>query len=134
MLRLVWTARQPLPSKQSSRSPIRPGSLTRILIAAFESSVPAPRSRPFTHGVRKEVCRQGRTETSPRREGFQNLGSRSCCGSVVLVYEAAESVAALDLAGGRWIGRVDPLGWLEREDRKSTRLNSSHQIQLVCRL
>jgi low molecular weight phosphotyrosine protein phosphatase len=54
------------------------------------------------------------------REGFQNLGSRSCCGSVVLVYEAAESVAALDLAGGRWIGRVDPMGWLERESSVGT--------------
>jgi len=36
------------------------------------------------------------------------------------VYEAAESVAALDLAGGRWIARVDPLGCQKRESSVRT--------------
>ena len=47
--------------------------------------------------------------------GFKISVSRSCCGSVVLVYEAAESVATLDPARGRWIARVDPIGCQERE-------------------
>ena len=49
--------------------------------------------------------------------GFKISVSRSCCGSVVLVDESAESVSALDLPGGRWIARVDPLGCLEASPR-----------------
>jgi len=46
-------------------------------------------------------------------EGFQNHYSRSCCGSVVLMYETAESVAALTHGHGCTTARAfrnDP--WL----------------------
>jgi len=46
-------------------------------------------------------------------EGFQNDGS--CCGAVVFVDESAESVAALDLAGDVWTGRVGRFGSEQRE-------------------
>jgi hypothetical protein len=54
---------------------------------------------------------------SPRcvPEGFQNAGS--CCSSVVFVDESAESVAALDLADGRWTAGVGRCG---REQRESS--------------
>src|SRR6266516_2445587 len=46
-------------------------------------------------------------------EGFQNVGS--CCGSVVFVDQATESITTLDRATGRLSGRVGPFGREQRE-------------------
>ncbi len=46
-------------------------------------------------------------------EGFQNLGS--CCGSVVLVNESTDYIAAVDLVAGSWCDCGGRLGWEQRE-------------------
>ncbi len=114
----AWRARTHPGRAQAPRT--RSGSralIERLSRGGYErsSSIPGRSGFACVGG-----CPSSRATSSPDPEGFQNLGSRSCCGSVVLVYEAAELVAALDLAGGWWIGRVDPLGWLERESSVGT--------------
>ena len=48
-----------------------------------------------------------------KHEGFQNLGS--CCGSVVLVNESTDYIAAVDLVAGSWCDSGGRLGWEQRE-------------------
>jgi len=62
----VWIARQSLCRKYSSRSPMRSGSLIRILIAAGESWVPGPAGRAFLSRCATGSVLSREAETSAR--------------------------------------------------------------------
>ena len=74
-----------------------------------------PRRRQAPQGT-KPAARYPATRRAPRPtprpEGCENLGFGSGSGSVVLVDQPAEAVAAFDRAGGRPVGRV---GWAQTE-------------------